>query len=100
MRNIATKKEYSALTTDIGSLMKQGRMQAYHAINSNLIRTYWEIGKRIVEYECSSGNDAESKLFERILSDLKLKYGKTFSKSNIVTMRLLYTKYPKIQTLY
>ena len=45
------KKEYSSLITGIGSLLEQGRKQAYQAVNAILVKTYWEIGKRIVEFE-------------------------------------------------
>lgn len=94
------KKEYSSLIDSIGSLLEQGRKQAYRAVNTILVKTYWEIGKRIVEYELLSGEDAGygSRLFERITSDLRLKYGKGFSRSNIVYMRLLYKKYQKSET--
>ncbi len=45
------KKDYSVLILDIGSLLEQGRRRAYQAVNSILVKTYWEIGRRIVEYE-------------------------------------------------
>jgi len=95
------KKEYSSLIDSIGSLLEQGRKQSYQAVNTILVKTYWEIGKRIVDYESLSGEDAGygSKLFERIASDLRLKYGKGFSRSNVVYMRLLFKKYQKSQTL-
>lgn len=94
-------KNYDSLIEDIGGLLEQGRKQAYRAINNILVRTYWAIGKRIVEYELSSREHAGygSKLFERIVSDLRIKYGKGFSRSNVVYMRLLCKKYPKSQTL-
>jgi len=40
-----------------------------------------------------------TKLLTRLSKDLRLKYGKGFSKSNVYLMRLLYIKYPKFQTL-
>jgi len=92
-------KDYTLLIESIGTLLEQGRRQAFHAVNSILVRTYWEIGKRIVEYESISDVSYGSKLFEKIASDLKLKYGKGFSRSNVIYMRLLYFKYPKSQTL-
>ncbi len=95
------KKEYSSLITDIGNLLEQGRKHAFQAVNSILVKTYWEIGKRIVEYEASFEEDAGygSKLFERIASDLRMKHGKGFSRSNVVYMRLLYKKYTISQTV-
>ncbi len=102
MKNLINpKKEYSALITDIGNLLEQGRRHAYQSVNAILVKTYWEIGKRIVEYELSAGEKAGygSKLFERIAVDLRENYGKGFSRSNVVYMRLFYQKYPKSQTL-
>ena len=95
------EKEYNSLIADIGALLEQGRKQAYQSVNSILVITYWGIGKRIVEYEVSAGENTGygSKLFDRIASDLKEKYGRGFSRSNVVYMRLLYQKYQKSQTL-
>ena len=91
---------YDSLIVDIGRLLEQGRKKAYFAVNSILVKTYWEIGRRIFEYELSSGENTGygSRLFERIASDLKKRYGKGFSRSNVVYMRLFYRKYPKSQT--
>ncbi len=62
---------------------------------------YWEVGKRIVEFEQSTNSVLEygSGTFERLASDLRLKYGKGFSRSNVIYMRVFYLKYPKSQTL-
>ncbi|MBI2657668.1 DUF1016 domain-containing protein, partial [Candidatus Woesearchaeota archaeon] len=78
-----------------------GRKRAYSAINTILVRTYWEIGKQIAEYEQTSGIKAEygSGLFERIAKDLRTRFGKGFSRSNIIYMRLMYLNYSKSQTL-
>jgi len=95
------KKEYSSLIGSIGSLLEQGRKQAYQAVNTILVRTYWEIGRRIVEFEQRGKEKAEygSALLENLSKDLKLRHGKGFSKSNLVYMRLFYLKYQKSETL-
>ncbi len=84
------EKEYLSLIESIGNILKYGRKHAYQAVNTILVRTYWEIGRRIAEYESLSGEDAAygSKLFERIVSDLRQTYGKGFSRSNVIYMRL------------
>lgn len=96
-----TKKEYSSLVSDIGSLLEQGRKQAYHAVNTIMVKTYWEIGKSIVEYEQKGKEKAEygSALLKNLSEDLKLRYGKGFSKSNLIYMRRFYLKYQKGETL-
>ncbi len=53
------KKDYSLLMTDIGFLLEQGRRQAYHAVNAILGKTYWGIGKRVVEFEQNGKEKAE-----------------------------------------
>lgn len=96
-----SSKNYDSLIINIGKLLEQGRRKAFAAVNSILVNTYWEIGRRIVEYELSAGENAGygSGLFERIASDLKEKYGKGFSRSNVIYMRLFCQKYPKSQTV-
>jgi predicted nuclease of restriction endonuclease-like (RecB) superfamily len=95
------KSDYSFLIDNIGVILEQGRKKVFYAANSVLVRTYWEIGMQIVEFEKKNGVKAEygSGLFERIANDLKYRYGKGFSRSNVIYMRLLYLNYQKSQTL-
>ncbi|MGC8596273.1 MAG: DUF1016 N-terminal domain-containing protein, partial [Candidatus Kryptoniota bacterium] len=44
-------KHYTNLIDSIGTLLESARKQVARTINNILIQTYWEIGKRIVEYE-------------------------------------------------
>lgn len=93
--------DYNVLIDSVGVLLSQAREKAYSTINNLLVRAYWEIGKRIVDYEQKSGEAAVygSQLFERIALDLRKRYGRGFSRSNVIYMRLLYLKYPGSQTL-
>ena len=43
--------EYTKLVDEIGNLLESGRRQAYSVVNNILVKTYWEIGKRVVEFE-------------------------------------------------
>jgi len=99
--NKPVKQGYSKLLKDIGELLVQGRKTAMRAVNKILVETYWEIGKHIVEYEQQGTEKAEygSQLLNRLAKDLRQRYGKGFSKSNIYMMRQFYLKYPKFQTL-
>ncbi|MDI6731245.1 MAG: PDDEXK nuclease domain-containing protein [Candidatus Margulisbacteria bacterium] len=100
-KNLPKKREYQELIETIGSLLQQARQKTFQVINNVLVRTYWEIGRLIVEYENNAGEKAEygGKLFEKIAADLRKVYGKGFSRSNVIYMRLLYLKYQKSQTL-
>lgn len=98
---IINKKDYSQLVDSIGELLESARKETIRTINNILVKTYWEIGKRIVEYEQKGEKRADygAELLKRLTKDLRLKYGKGFSRSNLQYMRLLYIKYPKCQTL-
>jgi len=93
--------KYSILINSIGKLLEQGRKEAYNSINTIIVKTYWNIGQQIVEYEQFGNEKATygSKLLEKLSKDLKFKYGKGFSKSNVYSMRLFYVYYPKFQTV-
>ena len=92
---------YKGLIKDIGNILEEGRNNTFRAVNEILVKTYWEIGRRIVVFEQQGKEKAEygSYLLERLSKDLKLRYGKGFSRSNISYMRLLYIKYQKSETL-
>ncbi len=94
-------QRYNQLVDSIGQLLKESRKQVAKTINTILVKTYWEIGKRIVEYEQKGKERADYgiQLIRRLSKDLKLKYGRGFSRSNLQYMRLLYIEYPKCQTL-
>ena len=92
---------YHSLVGDIGKLLEQGRTQAIKKVNAILVDTYWQVGKSIVEFEQAGSLKAAygKELMVRLSKDLKNKYGKGFSRSNLQYMRLLYVHYPKRQTL-
>ena len=96
-----TREEYSSLVDSIGLLLEQGRQEAFQAVNFILVRTYWSIGRRIVDFEQGGKEKSEygSALLGKLSGDLKFRYGKGFSRSNLYLMRELYIKYPKILTL-
>ena len=92
--------QYNVLLSNIGNILNKSRHLAYQVINQILVKTYWEIGKQIVEYEQENNKQGYgNKLFDKIANDLKQRYGKGFSRSNVIYMRLLYKKYPNSQTL-
>jgi predicted nuclease of restriction endonuclease-like (RecB) superfamily len=98
--NISMQK-YSILVDSIGSTLRRARENAIQTINIELVLANWEIGRHIVEFEQEGKEKAEygSSLLARLAKDLKTKYGKGFSKSNIYLCRQFYIKYPKFQTV-
>ena len=94
-------REYGKLITSIGQALENGRRQAAYAVSQTMVRTYWEIGRQIVEYEQKGNEKAEygSQLLHRLSKDLSDRYGQGFGMSNVNKMRKLYVCYPILQTL-
>lgn len=97
----ATAYKYNQLLDNIGSTLQKARENAIKAINTELVKANWEIGKHIVEYEQQGKDKADygSSLLTNLAKDLKVKHGKGFSKSSIYLCRQFYLKYPKFQTV-
>lgn len=97
----STNENYLKLVQSIGKAIEEARSRAVKAVNTELLRANWEIGKFIVEYE-QHGNvkaDYGSSLLENLAKDLRFRFGKGFSKSNVYLMRQFYIKFPIFQTV-
>ena len=101
MTKLNSQKDYKNLIQDIGLILDESRKQAYKSVNNILVRTYWEVGKRIVEFEQDGKITAEygTKLLDKLARDLKSQFGKGFSRRNVLDMRRFYAVYPKWQTV-
>lgn len=95
------KDDYIELVDAIGTLLQVGRKKAYKEVENILLHTYWNIGRSIIEFEQEGSQRAQygKNLLINLSKDLKLKYGKGFSRSNLQNMRLFYLYYPNCQTL-
>ncbi len=96
-----SKRKYQKLLADIGSAIEQARENALKAINTQLVKANWEIGRHIVEYEQHGEERAEygSELLLRLSKDLRQQYGKGFGRRNVLDMRRFYVVYPIWQAL-
>lgn len=92
---------YQKLVDSIGITIEGARQRAIQAVNNELLKANWEIGKYIVEYEQHGNEKAEygSSLLANLSQDLKSRFGKGFSKSNIYLMRQFYLKYQIFQSV-
>ncbi len=95
------KLKYNSLIDNISEILQKSRDSAYRVVNFELINCYWLIGKHIVEYEQDGNIKAEygKQLLEQLSKDLSAKFGKGFSRTNVVYIRLFYIKYPISQTV-
>lgn len=96
---MALSKEpaYSQLLSQILGVYTRGQTQALKAVHQAMLHTYWQIGAYIVTFE-QAGQPKSiygSKLLEQLSEDLSHQFGRGFSRSNLIYMRLLYQKYPE-----
>ena len=86
---------------EIHDLLHKARQNIISNINSTMTKTYFLIGKRIVEEEQNGNKRAEyGKNLIKILSEkLTKEFGKGFSQRNLEQMRTFYVRYSIPQTL-
>lgn len=89
-------REYGSLVGDITKLLEHSRRASARSVNAIMTATYWEIGRRIVEFEQKGEKRAEygKAIIERLSSDLSSKFGRGFSRQNLQQMRQFYLFFP------
>lgn len=97
--DLTTSDGYRGLLENISCVYTQGRIGAMRAVNAQLIETYWQVGRHIIEFEQAGKIRADygKALIASLAKDLSLRHGRGFSRSNLVYMRLFYLRYPKSQ---
>jgi predicted nuclease of restriction endonuclease-like (RecB) superfamily len=88
---------YSALLGDLAGLLESARRASARAVNALMTATYWEIGRRIVEFEQSGAQRAEygTELLAKLSADLTKRFGRGFSSDNLESMRRFYRAFPR-----
>jgi predicted nuclease of restriction endonuclease-like (RecB) superfamily len=88
--------DYAAVHTDIIALLESARSAAARSVNALMTASYWEIGRRIVEFEQGGQERAAygDALIERLAFDLASRFGRGFSRQNLQQMRLFYLAWP------
>ncbi|MBS5789817.1 PDDEXK nuclease domain-containing protein [Fusobacterium sp.] len=86
---------------EIRGLLKSARENIVSTINSTMAKTYFLIGKRIVEEEQNGEKRAEygKKLIKELSKKLTKEFGKGFSERNLEQMRKFYLAYSIPQTV-
>ncbi len=95
-------KIYQNLLSRISGILQEARRASARAVNAILTATYWEIGRRIVEFEQNGKLTAAygEEIIGHLAIDLTKRFGKGFSRSNLFQIRMFYVFYiEKIQTL-
>lgn len=100
MTDIVTEDQhYSGIHSDIVSLLEDARRAAARSVNALMTASYWEIGRRIVEFEQGGAGRAGygQAMLKRLSADLSATFGRGFSVDNLEQMRLFYMTFPQEQ---
>ena len=81
---------------DIRTIITRARSKAYQSINETLIRSNWEIGKRIVEEEQLGKQRADYgiQLIKSISQQLTTEFGSGYGVRNLAYFKQLYQYFP------
>lgn len=95
-----TKSKYNTLLKEIKQLVEQARHNVVRNINTELLLTYWNVGKIIVAKEHSEQYDETSvrNMLLDISKELTRDLGKGFSRSQLTYMRLFFLRFPIFQS--
>jgi predicted nuclease of restriction endonuclease-like (RecB) superfamily len=87
---------YDEIQGGIIALLETARRAAARSINALMTATYWEIGRRIIEFEQGGTERAAygEALIERLSEDLTRRFGRGFSRQNLGQMRAFYRTWP------
>lgn len=88
--------EGDSLLRRVISILEQARGNVVRSINTNMVLAYWLIGREIVQ-ELQAGEDRAEygkQVLEKLASELKKRYGKGFSATNLKNFRLFFQAYP------
>ncbi len=93
--------DVSDVVLQIRSLLELARSNVAREVNSELLNTYWNIGRIICEHEQSELERADygRQTLRELARELTREFGKGFSRSNLQNMRLFYQSYEKSQTI-
>lgn len=88
---------YDDIRADIIALLEGARRAATRSVNAVMTATYWEIGRRIVEFEQGGAARASygTALLKRLSRDLTSRVGRGYSERNLEQMRLFYLAWPR-----
>lgn len=96
---VTDDNDYSGIHSDVVTLLEGARRAAARSVNALMTASYWEIGRRIVEFEQGGAGRAGygQTMLKRLSADLSARFGRGFSVDNLEQMRLFYVAYPPEQ---
>jgi hypothetical protein len=89
-------EEYGGLFGGIAELLEAARHTAARTVNAMMTATYWEIGRRIVEFEQQVATRAGygEQILAKLSQDLTKRFGRGFGVDNLELFRAFHLTYP------
>ncbi len=89
------------LSENIKKIIFAARKNVYQKVNQELVLTYWQIGKEIVDTEKKNNidNQTSRQIILNLSKLLTSEIGRGFSRSNLFNMRKFYLEYPSVQSV-
>ncbi len=96
-----TLSKSGSLLGELKAIIHHAQYVAFQSVNVEMLKAYFEIGKKIVEEEQQGRRRAEygRNLLGFISQELAEEFGKGFDESNLRRMRLFYLTYQKWETV-
>lgn len=93
---VLSSADYKHIHGNIIAILESSRRAAARSVNALMTATYWEVGRRVVEFEQGGENRAAygQALLVRLSGDLTKRFGRGFGVDNLELMRLFYQTYP------
>jgi predicted nuclease of restriction endonuclease-like (RecB) superfamily len=90
-------ENYDNIRAGIVELLNAARRAASRSVNALMTATYWEIGRRIVQFEQAGAKRAGygDVLIRRLAKDLSAAFGRGFGARNLAQMRSFYLAWPQ-----
>lgn len=89
------------LLSAVRNLLQESRTQLQQTINHAMVKTYWEVGRLIVEHEQKGKSRASygQQQIKSLSEQLRQEFGRGFNERNLRNMRGFYLLYPIWQTV-
>lgn len=87
--NLSLELELTSVVQEVKTVLTTARQNVATQVNSELLNTYWNIGRIICEHEQSDPERADygKQIIKELSKALTKEFGKGFSRSNLQNMR-------------
>ena len=103
MKKVSVSRGYDfiVLLKEIKGIINKARYASFTAVNTEMLKAYFEIGKKIIEGEQKGKQRAEygEQQLEILSKELSKEFSRGFDASNLRRMRRFYSAYGKWETV-